>query len=243
MTKNPPVAPHADTHRRHGRRPTPAPPGTGQPAMARLVLLTVLMLGVLGLIAVVVFILTSRPTGSGGDALVVRDDSHVLNQAVDEKAVLVEFVDIECQVCGYYYPAIEQLKDQHRDELTLVIRHFPLSSHANSTNAAVALEAAAAQGQLELMYQRLFETQATWGGAQQSQAGIFRSFAEDLGLDMERYDAAVAAPATVERVQSDFDDGRALGVQGTPTFFLNGQRLETQSPDHLARAVGAALGQ
>jgi predicted DsbA family dithiol-disulfide isomerase len=123
------------------------------------------------------------------------------------------------------------------------MRYFPIPGHANSTNAAVAVEAAAGQGQLEPMYQQMYETQAEWGEAQESKADVFRGFAQDLGLDMDAFDAAVADPATTARVQSDFNDGRALGVSGTPTFFLDGEKLEVQTPEELVQAVEAALGQ
>lgn len=121
------------------------------------------------------------------------------------------------------------------------MRYFPIPAHTNSTTAAVAVEAAAAQGQLEPMYQRMYETQAEWGEAQDSRADVFRGFAQELGLDMNAYDATVADPATTERVQSDFDEGRALGVGGTPTFFLDGEKLEITSPEALAQAVQSAL--
>jgi protein-disulfide isomerase len=209
----------------------------------RRLLQIVLLAGVLGLVVLlVVFILTSRPDAPTGDAQVVREDSHVLNQAADERAVLVEFLDFECEVCRAYYPTVEQLKEQYGEELTVVIRYFPIPAHANSVNAAVAVEAAAAQDALEPMYQRMYETQAGWGELQDSQAEVFRGFARDLGLDLEQYDAAVADPATAERVQRDFDEGRALGVSGTPTFFLDGEKLQTQSPADLVAAVEGSLG-
>ena len=202
----------------------------------------VLLAGVLALVAiVVVFILTSPDRETAG-AEVVREDSHVLNQASDEKAVLVEFLDFECEVCRAYYPTVEQLREEHADELTLVMRYFPIPSHTNSTNAAVAVEAAAAQGQLEPMYQRMYETQAEWGESQEPKTDVFRGFAQDLGLGMDQFDETVADPATTERVQSDFQEGRALGVGGTPTFFLDGEKLEVESPEDLARAVQAAVG-
>ena len=202
----------------------------------------VLLAGVLALVAIlVVFILTSPDRETAG-AEVVREDSHVLNQASDEKAVLVEFLDFECEVCRAYYPTVEQLREEHADELTLVMRYFPIPSHTNSTNAAVAVEAAAAQGQLEPMYQRMYETQAEWGESQEPKTDVFRGFAQDLGLGMDQFDETVADPATTERVQSDFQEGRALGVGGTPTFFLDGEKLEVESPEDLARAVQAAVG-
>ncbi|MFD6446014.1 DsbA family protein [Promicromonospora sp. NPDC060204] len=252
MTTKRPAANRPNTNRANANRPTTQRPTTQGPAARRpatrrptprLALQLVLLAGVLGLIALLIgFILSSRPDAPAGDAQVVRENSHVLSQADDEQAVLVEFLDFECETCRAYYPTVEQLKEEYGEELTVVLRYFPIPAHANSTNAAVAVEAAAAQGALEPMYQRMYESQAEWGEVQQSQAEVFRGFARDLGLDLDRYDAAVADPATTERVQYDFDEGRALGVSGTPTFFLDGEKLETGSPADLVGAVETALG-
>ena len=99
----------------------------------------------------------------------------------------------------------------------------------------------AGQDRFEDMYVRLFETQAEWGEAQESRADLFRGFAEEIGLDMAAYDAAVADPATTERVELDFEEGQALGVSSTPTFFLDGELLELQEWDDLENAIQAAV--
>ena len=122
-----------------------------------------------------------------------------------------------------------------------MIRYFPLPGHANSMTSALAAEAAAQQGRLEEMYHRLFETQPEWGERQDSQAPLFRSFAEEIGLDMDAYDEAVADPATQARVDSDVQDGIELGVQGTPTFFLNGEELTAQTVEEFWGAIDDAL--
>jgi protein-disulfide isomerase len=93
------------------------------------------------------------------------------------------------------------------------------------------------------MYQKMFETQTQWGEQQESKAALFRTFAVDLGLDMDAYDSAVADPATQERVQSDFDAGLSLGVQGTPTFFVNHEKVELRSTDDLNIALDRALAE
>lgn len=212
----------------------------------RRVLQSVLVVGVLALLGLLVwFILSSEADPSAdadsGEPQVVREESHVVNQASDEKAVLVEFLDLECEVCRAYYPTVEQLREERGDELTLVIRYFPIPAHANSMNAALAVEAASRQGQLEAMYQRMYETQIEWGEARESKAHVFRGFAEEMGLDMAQYDADVADPDVAARVQRDFEEGRALGVGGTPTFFLDGEMLEVNHPGDLLREVEAAL--
>jgi protein-disulfide isomerase len=175
--------------------------------------------------------------------ILVRENSHRLSTAADDRVTFVEFLDFECEACGAVYPAIEQLRSEYAGRVTFVARYFPLSGHFNAQNAAVAVEAAAAQGRFEAMYQRMFETQSGWGGQQVSQAVLFRQFAAELGLDMAAYDRAVADPAALERVRADQRDGQAAGVQGTPTFFLNGERLEPRSVGDLRAALDSALAQ
>lgn len=181
------------------------------------------------------------PGGGTADAPVVREDSHRLATAPDGRVTLVEFLDFECESCAAAYPFIEELRQQYEGRVTFVARYFPLPGHANAENAAVAVEAAAQQGRLEDMYHQMFETQAEWGERQDSQADVFRRFAEELGLNMAAYDAAVADPATLERVRQDREDGIALGVEGTPTFFLNGEKLDVSSADEFIERIDAAL--
>lgn len=173
--------------------------------------------------------------------VLVREDSHRLTTAVDGRVTFVEFLDFECEACRAAFPAVEQLRAEYGDRVTFVVRYFPIPSHANAENAAVAVEAAAQQGRFEEMYQRMFETQTEWGEKQESQADVFRGFAADLGLDLTAFDAAVADPATLDRVLRDRTDGEAAGVGGTPTFFLNGAPLRPESIDDLRRELDLAL--
>jgi protein-disulfide isomerase len=175
--------------------------------------------------------------------LLVRADSHRLSTAPDGKVTLVEFLDFECEACRAAYPAVEQLREEYQGRVSFVLRYFPIPSHANAENAALAAEAAARQGQLEAMYQRMYETQTEWGEQRDSKAEVFRGFAQDLGLDMAAYDRTVADPATLDRVRADRDDGLALGVQGTPTFFINGTRVQPRSIDDLRAALDRALAE
>ena len=171
----------------------------------------------------------------------VRDDSHRLQTAPDGKATLVEFLDFECEACRAAYPLVEQLRKDYAGKVTFVLRYFPIASHKNAMNAALAVEAAAQQGKLEPMYQRMYASQAEWGEQQSSQAARFRTDAIVLGLDMAAYDKAVADPATLARVEKDRQDGLALGVQGTPTFFLNGKQVTAQTEQQFRAEVDAAL--
>lgn len=205
--------------------------------------LVAIFLVVVTVIVVVVEAAGRADTGPGGagDGTAVREDSRVLSEAPEGAPVLVEFLDFECEACGAWYPHIEQLREDYDGRVQFVARYFPLPGHKSSVDAALAVEAAAQQGQLEQMYNRMYETQTQWGESPTSQKDLFRSLAEDLGLDMAQFDRVVADPATLERVQSDVDDGIALGVQGTPTFFLDDRKIEPQSPEEMRELLEAAL--
>ena len=193
--------------------------------------------------AVVIANITSEPDavaqGSTAEVL-VRPDSQRLSTAADGKVTFVEFLDFECESCRAAYPAVEQLREQYDGRVTFVVRHFPL--HFNSEAAARAAEAAGAQGKFEEMYQMLFETQSEWGEQKTPMDDVFIGFAEDLGLDMVKFNEDFNDPATLAKVQRDQADGKALGVTGTPTFFLNGTKVEAMSGADLVDQIDAALG-
>jgi protein-disulfide isomerase len=171
----------------------------------------------------------ASPDGAPATAppsVLVREDSHRLSTAADGKVTVVEFLDLECEACGAAFPGVERLRAEYGDRVTFVMRYFPIPSHVNAELAATAVEAAAAQGQLEPMYRKMFETQATWGDQQVSHRETFLGFARDLGLDMTAFETALDDPATRERVLADRDDGVELGVSGTPTFFSNGVKFD-----------------
>lgn len=183
------------------------------------------------------------PTAASAADVTVRDNSHRLSDAPDGKVTFVEFLDFECEACGAAFPAVEQLRAAYGDRVSFVVRYFPLDGHFNAQRAARAVEAAAQQGQFEAMYQKMYETQSEWGEQQVPRDDLFRQFAQELGLDMGKWDADYASDATMARIQADIDDGRAMGVTGTPTFFLNGQRLQPKSYDDLTTALDQALDQ
>ncbi|WP_336650634.1 DsbA family protein [Kocuria rosea] len=222
---------------------TASPPTPKQKPSKAKIIVWVLLVAVVAAVAIPILIARANSTPETvpqGQGQVVRENSRVLSQAPDEQAVLVEFLDYECEGCRAAYPVIEELRAEYADTVTFVHRYFPLPGHRNSMNAALAVEAAAQQGQYEAMYQRMFETQEQWGESAEDQSAVFRGFAEDLGLDMAAFDAAVADPATQMRIELDVADGEALGVGGTPTFFLDGEVLNPESLEGFRDAVETA---
>ncbi|MFE3599389.1 DsbA family protein [Streptomyces sp. NPDC059142] len=175
------------------------------------------------------------------EALHVRESSHRLTRPEDSELTVVEFLDFECEACGAVYPVVEELREKYGDRVTFVARYFPMPGHRNGELAARTVEAAARQGKFEEMYGKLFTTQAQWGEAKESKLTVFRGYAEQLGLDMEEFDAALEDPATAARVRADQRDGLGLGVQGTPTFFLDGERVSPSSKEEFETLIADRL--
>ncbi|WIE70409.1 thioredoxin domain-containing protein [Curtobacterium sp. MCJR17_020] len=199
-------------------------------------------------IAVVLRLATAPPATGTRDVTtsdvtpLTRGDTHVLGEPGASEVTVVEFLDFECEACGAFYPYVEQLRKDYAGEVTFAFRYFPLPGHGNAQNAAAAVEAAAQQDQLEPMYQRMFETQAEWGErGSDSQADRFRGYAKDLGLNVTQYDRDVASGRVADRIQRDIDDGTALGIQSTPSFFVDGKLLQLTSYDDLDTAIADAL--
>ena len=235
---------------RPSTRERPGPTGKVPPARSNMVIICVGI--VVALIAGVAIALWNDRSSSTASAvanaptdqtsqIAARPDSHRLSDPATAQATFVEFLDFECEACAAFYPYVEQLRADYGDRVEFVVRYFPLPSHFNAERAARAVEAAAQQGRFKDMYSRMYEFQSSWGEQQIPMDAVFRGYAVDLGLDMTAWDAAYQAPATVERVNADVADGRALGVQGTPTFFLDGERLQPGSFQELTDALDAAL--
>lgn len=186
---------------------------------------------------------TSAPvTGAQAD-LLVRENSLRLNDVKNPKATFVEFLDFECEACGAAFPSLEELRQTYGDRVSFVIRYFPLQSHFNSMRSARAVEAAAQQGQLVAMYTKVFQNQKEWAEQQVPKDDVFRRYAQELNLDMARWDTAYKAPETEARIQSDANDGLALGVDSTPTFYFNGKLIEPKSFSDLTKAFDQALAE
>jgi protein-disulfide isomerase len=139
----------------------------------------------------------------------------------DAPVTLVEYGDYECPHCGRAYPIVKRLQRAMGNRLRFVFRNFPLSDmHPHAAAAAAAAEAAAGQGRFWPMHDWIFEHQAHLDDA--SLVGA----AEGLGLDVDRFVADANSTAVAARIDADVDGGARSGVNGTPTFFVNGLRVD-----------------
>ncbi|MGA9652168.1 DsbA family protein [Pedobacter sp.] len=132
---------------------------------------------------------------------------------------LVEYGDYLCPHCGHAYPIVKQLQQEFGDQLKVIFRNFPLRKiHPLASPAAVAAEAAAQQGKFWEMHDLIFENQANL------QKSSFAILAEQIGLNMTQFNRDIEDPQMTQKVDLDFESGIMSGVNGTPTFFVNGTR-------------------
>jgi protein-disulfide isomerase len=161
-----------------------------------------------------------RTQWEGQLTLPVGDRDHI--QGASSAAVtLLEYGDYECPYCGAAYPIVKQVQEAMGDGLRFVFRNFPIStSHPHAELAAEAAEAAAAQDQFWPMHDLLYENQ------QRLEANDLVGYADSLGLDVERFKRELEGHVHAPRVREDFMSGVRSGVNGTPSFYINGVRHE-----------------
>jgi protein-disulfide isomerase len=159
----------------------------------------------------------------------VRSDSYKI-ESKEAKVTVVEFLDFECEACRAADPVVKQMLEEYKGKITFVVRYFPLSGHRKSQLAANAAEAAGAQGKFWEMKDMLFTRQDEWGNAasnvpDEKTIELFGGYAQELGLDTERFKKEVTDRTYQKKVLRDLNEGVSLGVNATPTFFINGIRM------------------
>jgi protein-disulfide isomerase len=139
----------------------------------------------------------------------------------DAPVTLVEYGDYECPYCGMAHPIVKRARQELGSRLRFVFRNFPLAEiHPHARLAAQAAEAAAAQGRFWEMHDMLFEHQDAL------EAEDLLGYAKSLGLDTAKFARDLEAATYAKRIRDDFRNGVKSGVNGTPTFFVNGDRYE-----------------
>jgi protein-disulfide isomerase len=162
------------------------------------------------------------------------EPAHVLGPAT-APAHIEEFGDFECPPCGMFHPILEEMHKEFGDRLRITFREFPLvPTHQHALAAASAAEAAGMQGKFWEMHDLLYERQKDWK-KEFNVRPIFEGYAKEIGIDVTRYQRDVASDGVANRITRDGVRGRSLGVQGTPTVFLNGREVpfESLQPEQL----------
>ena len=184
--------------------------------------------------------LASTPVDNTPLAGAVTEDDWIKGNP-NADVILVEYSDFQCPACGLYYPIVKQLVAEYEGEITFVYRHFPLSQHQNARPAAYGSEAAGQQGKFWEMHNMIFDNQNSWSEASNA-ADIFRGYAQNLELDLAKYDAAVNSQEVKNKVDAHYTGGIQSSVTYTPTFYLNGQKIQNpQNLEEFRTLIQAAL--
>ena len=138
---------------------------------------------------------------------------------IDAPIKLLEYGDYECPYCGQAYPIVKEIRERLGKRLCFAFRNFPLTnSHPHAEHAAEAAEAAGAQGRFWEMHDSLYENQDALEDEQ------IAGYAAELGLNVQKLSSEVTSGAHLPRIREDFQSGAHSGVNGTPSFFINGVR-------------------
>lgn len=182
-----------------------------------------------------------QPDRIAGATAVAMDDWVKGNPQAE--VTLIEYGDFQCPSCGAFYPIVKTLSEEFGENVQFVYRNFPLRSvHPWADLAARAAESAGLQGQFFAMHDKLFEEQTTWASSQNPQL-LFEQYAGDIGLDVEQFKADIDSDAVRTAVQDDFESGLQAKVQGTPTFYLNGEKIvNPRSLDGFREILAEAVG-
>jgi len=162
----------------------------------------------------------------------------------DKKNLLIEYSDLQCPACKNAHNILKTIEAsgsadfEITKKVTFVFRHFPLSQiHDKANMAAYAAEAAGKQGKFWEMTDLLFDDQQTWEKSGNPQQDYFLNYAKELKLDVDQFKKDSDSTEVKNRVAEDLKDANQIGINSTPTFFLNGQKIEVNSFDELKQVL------
>lgn len=172
---------------------------------------------------------------------------HPLDQVkgnASSTVILTEYSDFQCPACRTYYPVLREIVTEYGDRIALVYRHFPLLSiHPNAEFAARAAEAAGKQGKFWEMHDLLFEKQNEWSGVSDI-VSTFRSYATLLGISVDQFEVDFRSKEVKDLVTAERVHALRLGIQGTPSFFINGSQIKNpNSVEEFRSIIESALSQ
>ena len=160
----------------------------------------------------------------------------------DASVVLTEYGDFQCPACGQFHPVVKSLLEQYGDQIRLEFKHFPLMSiHPYALSSAKAAEAAGVQGKFFEMHDKLFENQSVWSSSPNPQR-YYEQYAQELGLNVGLFKQHMRASMIDDAVRAQAREAQELGLTGTPSFLLNGEKLEFETFADFMGAIEAALG-
>lgn len=175
----------------------------------------------------------------------IRENNHMTGSK-DAKVNIVEFADYQCPACKAANPVLKRLVEEYKDNpnVNLVFKNFPLDSiHPNARISAEAAEAAGEQGKYWEMNELLFANQEQWS-TNPSPLDIFVGYAQQVGVEnIEQFRDSVQIRKYNEIISADVSDGQSVGVNSTPTIFINGEKMESYQYDTLKAKIEEKLNQ
>lgn len=186
-----------------------------------------------------------------GDATKIITDAPIADQVYgtrDQKVVLIEYGDYQCPACGSMYQPVKQISEKYKDKVTFIFRNLPLTNiHPNALASATAAEAAGLQGKFWEMHDKLYETQQSWSNvAVDQREAVFSGYASELGLNVDQFKKDLSSADVKAKIDRDRQIAKTIGADSTPTFVLNGTKLESKdavNPEALLAKIEEAIKQ
>ena len=195
------------------------------------VIAAVVIFGFLTIVYMATSSSSSAPAQVVPETKTIQKTDHV-TWSPAKKHILTEYGDFQCPACGAFYQYIKANIENDKtitNNITFVFREFPLTTvHQHALEAAYAAEAAGQQGKFFEMGNLLFDSQASWGESK-SVTDTFAGFAKQLKLDMDKYNADLKSKTVKDKINADMDSGNNIGVNSTPTYYLDGVKIDTGS--------------
>lgn len=183
----------------------------------------VAVIGVI-VLAFIGFAFFNRDNGNSGSSGDAQPTNHVKG-ANAKQITLVEYGDFQCPVCAAYEPTIKEVYEKYKGDIQFQFRHFPIqASHENALAGSRAAEAAGLQGKFWEMHDLLYANQNSWSRSQTPQT-FYEQYAQSIGLNLEQYKTDFASSKVNDAVNADAAEGNKAGVDGTPSFFINGKKV------------------
>lgn len=192
-----------------------------------------------------IYTITAKKDSGTKDSSSTTTQSSLSNNVIgknSKKVTLVEYGDFQCPACGQYHPIIKQLISEYQNDIQFQFRNFPLQQiHPNARAASRAAEAAAKQNKYWEMHDLLYEQQSGWESSSSTKT-IFEGYAKQLGLNVQKFSTDFASEAVNKTINADYEEGNKQGVTGTPTFFLQGKKIENpQTLDAFKKLIDQAI--
>lgn len=199
----------------------------------------VIIVIVLGLVGI--FALTGNKSASNSPSGSTKLSSHIQGKATTG-VTLVEYGDFECPYCAQYFPTIKAIEQFYGDKISIQFRNYPLTSiHQNAFAAARAAEAASLQGKFFEMHDLLYENQNAWAGASDPLTA-FSAYAKQIGLKADQFKTDYASSKVNDQINADRSEGARLGITGTPTYYLDGKKVQiANSVEEFKKLIDAEI--